>query len=165
MPPLILGIDPGYDRIGWAIGQKLDEEWKLSAFDCIRTSRQSTIIDRYYQLGEELSAIIKQHRPDQAALESLFFFKNQKTVMKVSEARGVMIDRLLQKKIKIFEYTPLQIKQAVTGYGRADKQAVEKMVRLELNLTKKDIIDDTLDALAVMMTHQANHKLIELTKQ
>ncbi len=160
--PIIIGIDPGYDRLGWAVAQKNPGAWHIFDQGCIVTDRQQEIEQRFQQILDELSAIIQRYQPQEAAVETLFWFKNQSSAMKVSEARGLIITNLLNAGIKISQYTPLQIKQAITGYGRADKKAVEKMVRLELAIDQneaKNIIDDTFDALALVICHQASRKL------
>jgi crossover junction endodeoxyribonuclease RuvC len=157
----ILGIDPGYDRLGWAIGTAQGRNWRDIHHGVIQTSSQESLVNRYQVLDNELTKIIKTHQPTVAAIESLFFFKNQKTALKVSEARGVIISACLRQKLTIEEFTPLQIKQAVTGYGRADKKAVEKMVRMQLKLEKQPIIDDVIDALAVMLTYKVQNKLLD----
>jgi crossover junction endodeoxyribonuclease RuvC len=163
--PIIIGIDPGYDRLGWAVAQCGSGGWQIFEHGCIITDRQGKIEQRYQQILEDLTAIIERHHPDEAAIETLFWFKNQSTAMQVSEARGLILATLLKAGLKISQYTPLQIKQAVTGYGRADKKAVEKMVRLELAIDQnraKDILDDTFDALALILCHQASRKLKKL---
>jgi len=163
--PIIIGIDPGYDRLGWAIARYGNNAWQIFEHGCIITDRQGKIEDRYQQILEDLTAIIKRHQPEEAAIETLFWFKNQSTAMQVSEARGLILATLLKAGLKISQYTPLQIKQAVTGYGRADKKAVEKMVRLELAIDQnsaKEILDDTFDALALLICHQASRKLKKL---
>ena len=160
--PIIIGIDPGYDRLGWAVAQKNPGAWHIFDQGCIVTDRQEQIEERFQQILDELSAIIQRYQPQEAAVETLFWFKNQSSAMKVSEARGLIIANLLDAGIEISQYTPLQIKQAITGYGRADKKAVEKMVRLELAIDQneaKNIIDDTFDALALVICHQASRKL------
>ena len=109
-------------------------------------------------------AILK-NPPEEAAIESLFWFRNKSTALHVSEARGIVISLFLQAGVKISEYTPLQIKQSVTGYGRADKKAVEKMVRTELNLARQKspaILDDTIDAMALLICHQTCRQLQDL---
>jgi len=159
--PIIIGIDPGYDRVGWAIGLKENNHWQILEYGCVQTNKKASLMDRYQQIIEELETAIKKHQPEEAAIESLFWFRNKTTALHVSEARGLVITLFLQNKIKISEYTPLQIKQSLTGYGRADKKAVEKMVRTELNL-KENIIDDTIDALALVICHQTSRKLKNL---
>ena len=163
--PIIIGIDPGYDRLGWAVGQSGPNGWQILDQGCIITNRQGLIEERYQQILTDLAAIIERYHPEEAAIETLFWFKNQTTAMQVSEARGLIMATLLRAGLKISQYTPLQIKQAVTGYGRADKKAVEKMVRLELAIDQnraKDIFDDTFDALALLLCHQASRKLKQL---
>lgn len=156
--PIIVGIDPGYDRIGVAIGQKIDSKWQVLAYTCIQTDKKAHLFKRYQQIAEELEALITKYQVTEAGIESLFWFKNKSTALDVSEARGVIIATLLRQQIKIAEYTPLQIKQSLTGYGRADKKAVEKMVRMELSLSGK-IMDDAIDALATMICHECSRKL------
>ena len=156
--PIIVGIDPGYDRIGVAIGQKNDSRWLVLTYTCIQTNKKAKLFARYAQIAQELEALLIKHQVTEAAIESLFWFKNQSTALDVSEARGIIIATLLRQQIKIAEYTPLQIKQSLTGYGRADKKAVEKMVRMELSLTDQ-IMDDTIDALAVMICHECVRKM------
>ena len=159
--PIIIGIDPGYDRVGWAIGQKVNNQWSILEHGCVQTDKKANLMDRYQQIIDELTVAIQKHQPNEAAIESLFWFRNKTTALHVSEARGLVITLFLQSGIKINEYTPLQIKQSLTGYGRADKKAVEKMVRTELNLKGK-IIDDTIDALALVICHQTSRKLKNL---
>lgn len=156
--PIIIGIDPGYDRVGIAIGRKTKDTWELLAYQCIQTDKKAKLFNRYKQIAEELEKLIIKYQVKEAGIESLFWFKNQSTALDVSEARGVIIATLMRQEIKIAEYTPLQIKQSLTGYGRADKKAVEKMVRMELALEAK-VIDDTIDALAIMICHECSRKL------
>lgn len=162
MSQTILAIDPGFDRVGWAVGNVERGKLNILQYGCIQTLKTENRFQRYSQIQVELSAIIDQHVPNQAAIETLFFSKNQTTAMHVSEARGVIISTLLHKQIEIFEYNPNEIKLAVTGYGKADKSAVEKMVRLQLGaqLTQKEkIIDDTMDALGILLTHSLMRKM------
>ena len=163
---MIIGIDPGFDRIGWSVGQALrDNQLRLLSFGLIETKKTDTLWQRYSQIDDELTALAHEYHIQEAALESLFFFKNQKTVIRVAEARGVILSALLRAKVEIFEYSPPQIKMAVAGFGRADKKAMEKMVRLQLHLDKilpnksDKIIDDTYDAMAVLLTHVGARKL------
>lgn len=159
LSPIIIGIDPGYDRVGIAIGQKNGQAWQLLDYHCIQTDKKATLFARYAQIATELEELITKYQVKEAGIESLFWFKNQSTALDVSEARGVIIATLLRHQISISEYTPLQVKQSLTGYGRADKKAVEKMVRSELSLNDK-IIDDTIDALAIMICHQCSRRVL-----
>ncbi|MBD3250341.1 MAG: crossover junction endodeoxyribonuclease RuvC [Candidatus Pacebacteria bacterium] len=148
----ILGIDPGYGRLGWAIGRKVGSGWEKIELGCIETSKDQDLYQRYSTLEKELQKIIDQYQPTEAGIETLFFVKNQKTAMAVSESRGVVIATLIRNKIKVFQYAPNQIKSTVAGHGKADKRAVEKMLRMEFSLPN-NVLDDALDALAVVLTH------------
>ncbi len=150
---IIIGIDPGFDRVGWGVLSCHHRQFEVLAYGCIQTNHQSDIFARYQQIMTEIDKILAAHQPTAAAIESLFFAKNQKTALRVSEARGLIISHLLTAGCQVVEYTPQAVKIAVTGYGRADKQAVEKMIRSELKLDQLSLIDDTLDALAVAVTH------------
>jgi crossover junction endodeoxyribonuclease RuvC len=159
----IIGIDPGYGRLGWAMAKLQGNELTPVDLDCIETSSDQDLFERYLQMEQELEQILTKYQPDQAAIENLYFFSNQKTAMKVSESRGIVIACLMRHKLKISQYTPIQIKETVTGYGRADKKAVEKMVRMEFDLSqiqqqKSKILDDAIDALAVIQTHVIRFK-------
>ncbi len=156
----IIGIDPGFDRCGWAIGDFAGSQRQVIAYGLITTDKTQALYQRLQDLDFQLTAVLNQYQPTAAAMEDLFFQNNQKTAMKVATARGVIISALFRHHLPLTDYTPPQIKQAVTGFGRADKKAVAKMVCLELKLTTADkLIDDTLDALAVMLTHAAARHL------
>lgn len=152
---VLMGIDPGFDRIGWAVCSSASSGLQVLEYGCILTNRKETQLQRYQQLSTDLAAILKRHQPNIAAVESLFFTNNQKTAIAVAQARGIILDQLFLHSVIIREYTPLQIKQATTGYGAADKASVEKMVRLQLALNTAHIIDDAIDALAMVITLRA----------
>lgn len=152
-PITILSIDPGYDRVGWAIGELSGTSYHLVNCGCIETNSKADIFARYMQIQEELEGIISVHQPKIAALETLYFSKNRTTAIRVSEARGIIIATLLNHQLELFEYNPGEIKLAVTGYGNADKKAVEKMVRMQTQVNQNKLLDDALDAVAVGMTH------------
>lgn len=144
----IIGIDPGTAIIGYGIinsGRKLE----LIDYGCIKTSVDFSTAERLEKLHKELGALIKKHKPEIVAVEDIFFFKNLKTAIKVSQARGVILLTIAESKIPVAEYTPLQIKQAVACYGRAEKIQVQKMVKVLLNLKEIPKPDDAADALAV----------------
>ena len=144
----ILGIDPGTAIIGYGVinsGRKLE----LVTYGCIKTTADLSTAERLDKLHNELKLIIKTYKPDMVAVEDIFFFKNLKTAIKVSQARGVILLTIAQNKIPVAEYTPLQIKQAVACYGRAEKAQVQKMVQVLLNLKEIPKPDDAADALAV----------------
>ena len=148
----ILGVDPGFGRVGFGVIEKSGSDWIHVAHGCIETSSKNTLSSRLIEVHEKLISIIKKYRPDHAALEELFFAKNAKTAMQVGQARGVLLLTLLQAKLPVDEYTPLEVKQAVTGYGRAEKRQLQKMIALILHLPKKPIQDDAADALAIALT-------------
>ncbi len=152
---IILGIDPGYDRVGWAIGNAKNGGGKFEciALGCIQTSKNETIFERYKKIQSDLKEIIAYFKPTELAIETIYFSKNKKTAMRVSEARGVIIGTCLDAGLEVFEYEPVKIKLAVTGDGKADKESVEKMVRLQIEGSANKHIDDALDAVAIAMTH------------
>ena len=148
----ILGIDPGYGRTGWGVIELVRREPQFVACGCISTPSTMKFPDRLIELHRQLEVVIKKYQPAQAALEKLFFFKNAKTAMDVGQARGVILLTLHQGGLPVYEVTPLQVKQAVAGYGRADKDQVGKMVKLLLHLKTVPKPDDVTDALAVALT-------------
>lgn len=155
----ILGIDPGSGIIGFGIID-VSKSKKLTMLDAgiIRTTVGDNDSDRLVELYISIKEIIKELKPDVAAVETLFFAQNVTTAMKVSQARGVILLAIAESKIPVFEYTPLQIKMAMTGYGRATKAQIQEMVRVQLGLKNKPKPDDCADALACALTHFANSK-------
>lgn len=149
----ILGIDPGYDRVGWAVGVFQNSKFQVQDLGCIQTDKNADIFIRYSQIIKELKKIAQKYSPKVLAIETLFFAKNKKTALRVSEARGVIIGTLLDEGLEVHEYSPNAIKLAVTGSGSADKLAIEKMVKVQIKYDLKGQIDDAIDALAVAMTH------------
>lgn len=149
----VISIDPGFDRVGWAVGQVSGNNYTLMAAGCLETNKKTAIFDRYHAILRGLEEILNQYTPLEAAIETLYFSKNRKTAMRVSEARGLIIGALMKHQLSIFEYHPGEIKLAVTGYGNADKEAIAKMVRLQTSLNNSKLIDDAIDAIAVGMTH------------
>lgn len=154
----IISIDPGYERVGVAILEKSDKtnnKENLLYSCCLITSPKEIFNLRLEKIGLELEKIIKKYKPTTLAIESLFFNSNQKTVMLVSEAKGMIKYVALRNKLTVFEYTPLQIKIAVTGYGRSDKQQVTTMTKNLIEINKKIKYDDEYDAIAVGLTYFA----------
>jgi crossover junction endodeoxyribonuclease RuvC len=149
----ILGIDPGYDRVGIAIleKEKGGKETLLHS-ECLQTSVKDDFYNRLGQVGAKIAEVIAAYAPEALAIETLFITKNQKTAMRVSEARGVIIYEAVRAGIPVFEYTPLQIKIAVTGHGASDKEQVMKMIPLLIKITQKKTVDDEYDAIAVGLT-------------
>jgi len=149
---IILGIDPGTTRIGYAIIEKKDgDNLNLLAYGCLEPkSKQQK--DRLGEISGLISDLISKYHPEILAIEKLFFTKNAKTVISVSEARGVIINGANSLNLQIFDFTPLEVKLAVTGYGRAGKEQVRQMVCRILKIEKKPALDDTSDALAIALT-------------
>lgn len=161
---LILGIDPGIAIVGYSIVECKGNKFKAIDYGCIRTNSDLLFPERIKIIYDSLTEIIKEYRPSDLAIEELFFNKNVKTAIKVGQARGVEILAAVNENLGIYEYTPLQIKQAVVGYGRADKNQVQEMVKMLLNLDKKPKPDDVADALAVAICHGASIKFKEQFK-
>lgn len=153
----ILGIDPGYDRLGIAIIDKSNSKKDSVIYSfCLQTSNKDSIYDRLLNVGHTVNKVIEQYKPDCLAIETLFITKNQKTAMRVSEARGIVIYEASKSNIPIFEYSPMQIKMAITGDGSSDKSRIIKMIHLLVNIPNTNARDDEYDALAVALTHSAN---------
>lgn len=149
----ILGIDPGYARVGWAVLRVESSKLKVESYGCIETSKNSDSQDRLVDVYKQVCSLIKKYKPDALAIEELFFVNNAKTAFEVGEARGVIILAGAIQKIPVFSYTPLQVKIAVTGYGNADKGQVGRMIKAILKLKEMPKLDDTVDAIAVALTH------------
>ena len=146
---IILGIDPGIADTGYGVINVEGSNLTCLAYGSIRTPAQADLISRLELLHKELDKIIKKFRPDYSAVEQLFFNKNAKTALIVGQARGVALLTLKQNKLPVFEYTPAQVKSAVSAYGQASKLQVQKMVKLILNLKELPRPDDAADALAI----------------
>ena len=149
---LILGIDPGYAITGWAILEKTGAKLKAQDYGVIETKNGLPHATRLLVLHQELTKIIKKFKPELLVVEELFFFKNLKTAIKVDEARGVILAIAAENGLEILEITPLQIKQALVGYGRAEKKQIQQMVKVILGLKEIPRPDDAADALAVAIT-------------
>lgn len=151
---IILGIDPGTATTGYGIiKNKTDGKNKKSLslidYGTITTNKSSSAEKRLKIINDELNGLIKKHRPDILAIENIFFFKNLKTVVAVSQSKGVILLAAANKKIPIYEFTPLEVKMTITGYGRAEKKQIQEMVKILLNLKEVPKPDDAADALAV----------------
>ena len=156
IPPgtrVALGIDPGTAIVGYAIVMAQGSELSLLACDVIRTPAKMALAERLVRIYKELTTIIARHKPQEAAMEELFFAKNARTAMTVGQARGVAMLALASNGLSIGEYTPKQVKQAVTGYGGADKNQVGEMVRILLKLSAIPQPDDAADAAAIAICH------------
>ena len=145
---IIIGIDPGTTQIGFGVIRNESNYFESLDYGIIRNIGKDKLFD-YKNTAKELSRLIKKYNPDVASVERLFFFKNQKTVMAVSEMRGVIMLTLANHNLPVFEFTPLQVKQSLSGYGRADKNQIQRMVRLILGIKEEIKPDDAADALAI----------------
>lgn len=154
----ILGIDPGTGIVGFGVVESLQNKFKMLDAGVIKTSSKDQDSKRLKTIFDELSEIIKQNQPDVMAVEKLFFAKNVTTAMTVSQARGAILLCGEQNNLPVFEYTPLQIKQSLTGYGKAEKHQVQEMVRTILMLKEAPTPDDCADALACAITHGMTSK-------
>lgn len=149
----ILGIDPGLGIVGYSIVDYDGEKSVLLHSGSIQTEKGARESSRLVEIFEDMTTIVEKYEPDCAAIEKLFFFRNRTTVMPVAHARGVILTVLEQHKIPIFEYTPMEVKQVLTGYGRADKKEVEQMVKISLDVENLPKLDDTVDSIAIAICH------------
>lgn len=156
----IISIDPGYERLGIAILEKQQGGKETYLFStCIKTSKSLAHSERLKILVEETSKIIKTWQPEVLAIEKLFLANNQKTAMNVAEARGVVLSECARNGLKVFEYSPPQIKLAVAGHGNADKKSIIKMIPLLIKVPSAVTIDDEFDAIAIGLTFFAIEKV------
>lgn len=161
----VIGIDPGYDRLGVAVVEKVtkpavgQKAEQLIFSTCLTSNKKNSLPERYLSLGQELEKIIQREKPDTLAIEKLFFTTNQKTASQISEVRGMIIYIAAQMKLKIVEYTPLEVKSTITGYGKADKQQVIAMVKQLVAMDKAARLDDEYDAIAIALTALARERL------
>ena len=149
----ILGIDPGLGTLGWGVIESDGVKYKLVQYGAVLTMPGQPLPQRLRTVFKGVDQLMTTFKPDEVAFEELFFSKNITTGMMVSAARGVALVAVAEKTDNIYEYTPMQIKQAVTSYGKADKQQVQMMVRLMLGMNETPRPDDAADALAVALTH------------
>jgi len=155
---VVLGIDPGFARVGWAVIKNQSSKIAIQNYGCIETSKNIASQERLVDVYEQTCSLIKKYNPGALAIEELFFTSNAKTAFKVGEARGVIVLAGAIQKIPVFSYTPLQVKIAVTGYGKADKAQVGRMIKAILKLKNLPKLDDTCDAIAVALTHAFTNK-------
>ena len=149
----ILGIDPAYAIVGVGIIEYVGNKFRTITYDAITTNAGVPTPMRLKKIYQEITRYIDEYKPDAVAVEELFFNSNQKTAIHVAQARGAIITAVVNKNINLYEYTPLQIKQAVTGYGRADKKQIQQMVKMILNLNAVPKPDDVADGLAAAICH------------
>ena len=156
---IIIGIDPGTARVGWAAIKESGSHISTLSYGCITTTLKKSPELRLLNIYEELTEILITYKPDNLAIEDLFFTSNAKTIIPVGQARGVVLLAASQKNIPVISYSPPAIKRAITGDGRADKRQVTRMVMRILHLDTPPKPDDTADAIAIALTHAYSYKL------
>jgi len=161
---LIMGIDPGIGITGYGFVKYENEEFSLYRSGSIQTDKNAPHPKRLAELKEDIDFLIKKYKPDCASVEQLFFFKNQKTIIPVAQARGVILLVLEENKVPIYEYTPLVVKQTITGHGRADKHDVKMMIKNYIKLDENIKLDDTIDSVALAVCHAQNARFKEEIK-
>ena len=153
----ILGIDPGMAIVGYSILDFDGKNIELLHSGSLQTKKGERESARLLEIFNDMNYIVEKYRPDVCAIEKLFFFRNQTTVMPVAHARGVILTVLEKFGVPIFEYTPMEVKQILTGYGRADKKEVEQMVKIALGTDKLPKLDDTVDSIAIAISYTRSH--------
>ncbi len=157
---IIVGFDPGIATLGYGVIQKeARSKPQMLDYGIVSTPKEENLAVRLAMIEQGVKQIIQKFKPDEIAIEELFFAKNVKTAITVAHARGAVLLTCIKECGRIYEYTPLQIKQALTGYGRADKKQIQQMVKTFLNLKAVPKPDDAADALAVALTHAQTNKL------
>lgn len=156
---VIISVDPGYDRLGIALVQKKDSQKEYVLYsECFQTSSRDVFNDRLFAIADRVGELIRQYNPEYLVIESLFFAKNTKTALKVSEARGAIIFQAKNHDVQVYEFTPNQIKLAVAGHGSANKDDVHFMTQKLVNLEDRKYIDDEIDAIAIGLTFFAHYR-------
>ena len=155
----ILGIDPGLAIVGYSVLDIEKEDNILISSGSIQTDKNKSDAERLFEIMTDMQTIIDKYKPDVASVEKLFYFKNQKTIIPVAEARGVILAMLQKNNIKIAEFTPIEVKQMITGYGRASKDEVAKIVQLSIKYNKLPKLDDTLDSIAIALCYSRTNMI------
>ena len=155
----VLGIDPGYNIIGYGVVET--NGCKVVDYGVITTPKTMSISTRLHTIFKATCELMETFKPDEVAFEELFFNNNAKTAINVAQARGVILMTARIRKVPTYEYTPLQVKQAVVGYGRADKMQVQRMVKMILNTEKLPKLDDITDSMAIAICHAHSAKFAE----
>ena len=159
---LVLGIDPGTAITGYGLVTEVDSQLQAVAYGVITTPSDWPMPQRLQKIYRDLTALIAEHQPTEGAVEQLFFSRNVKTALAVGQARGVALLALAEGGVPIYEYTPLQVKQSVVGYGRAEKKQIQELVKLLLGLETVPQPDDAADALAIAICHIHSARLASL---
>lgn len=161
----ILGIDPGMAIVGYSIIDYDGKNIELEHSGSIQTPKGERESARLLEIFNDMTSIVEKYKPDVCAIEKLFFFRNQTTVMPVAHARGVILTVLEKFGIPIYEYTPMEVKQILTGYGRASKKEVEQMVKIALESEKLPKLDDTVDSIAIAISYTRSPDALEDLKK
>lgn len=159
----VLGIDPGTAIVGWGVVEGDDQEMGLVAHGVIRTPAHMPLVERIRQIYDETNHLLDEHRPNGVGVEQLFFARNVTTALPVAHARGVLLLAVHQRGIPLVEFTPMQVKQAITGYGGADKHQMQQMVKLLLGLDEIPRPDDAADAVAIAICYHQTARYSQLT--
>ncbi len=157
----ILGIDPGMAIVGYCVLEFDGKNLKLEHSGSIQTEKKQKEGSRLLEIFNDMNVIVEKYKPDVCAIEKLFFFRNYTTVMPVAHARGVILTVLEKYNVPVFEYTPIEVKKTLTGYGRASKKEVEQMVKISLGCETLPKLDDTIDAIAIAISYTRNEGLIK----
>ena len=161
---LIMGIDPGIGISGYSFVEYDGDKFNILTSGSVQTDKNAPHPKRLLELREDIDFLIKKYNPDSASIEQLFFFKNQKTIIPVAQARGVILLTLEDNSIPIYEYTPLVVKQTITGHGRSDKSMVKMMIKNFVEIEKNVKLDDTIDSIALAICHAQNLRFKEEIK-
>ena len=162
---LVLGIDPGTATTGWGMVKRQEDALTLLDYGTVSTAQDTPAPQRLQIIYRELGHVISRHEPDAAAVEKLFFSRNVRTALSVGQARGVALLAMANADLDIHEYTPLEVKQAVVGYGRATKEQVQEMVKMLLGLDSVPQPDDAADAIAVAICHIHSARMLSLARE
>ena len=161
---IILGIDPGLATLGWGVIEAERGRQRLVNYGCVLTTPQQRFPERLKQIGEDMRMLLETYKPEEIAFEELFFAKNVTTALTVGAARGVALAACAEYTDKLYEYTPMQVKQAIVGYGKAEKQQIQQMVKMLLHMEDIARPDDAADAIAIALTHAATGPVKEQFK-
>ena len=161
---IVIGIDPGYAITGWAVLNNKSNKIEAIDYGAFQIPKKELYI-RMIEICDGLDEIIDKYKPTEVAIEKIFFNKNVKTAIDVAQIRGAIALSLKRKGLEIFDYTPLQVKQAIVGYGRAEKMQIQNMIKILLNLKEVPKPDDVADALAIGVCHCNSSKLNKLIKE
>lgn len=161
---IILGIDPGIGKVGWGVIKDQSSKQEAIEYGCFETSSELNLDERLAKIYDFIAVIIRKFTPEVLAIEQLYFAANSKTALTVGQARGVILLAASKSNLPTASYTPLQVKQALTGYGHASKNQIQSMAGSILHLSKKVVQDDTADALAIAITHAFSYKIREISE-